>query len=87
MSDFIFYNQQNRNLDQIHRKIESLKMYDYYCNSQFVNNVLDSNRFLIRLRTMKIDYCIQMNEQPNSRLSSRMISTPFKNSPKERQAK
>ena len=54
---------------------------------KFVNNVLGSNRFFLRLRRMKIDYCIQMTEQPNSRLSLKTISTPFKNSPKEHQAK
>ena len=32
-------------------------------------------------------YGMQVHEQPNSRLSSRTISTPFKNSPKEHQAK
>ena len=54
---------------------------------KFANNVLGSNRFFIRLRTMKIHRTIQMNEQSNSRLTLKTISTPFKNSPKEHQAK
>ena len=54
---------------------------------KFVNNVLGSNRFFIRLRTKKKNRTIQMNEQSNSRLSLKTISKPFKNSPKERQAK
>ena len=54
---------------------------------KFVNNVLGSNRFFIRLRTKKKNRTKQMNEQSNSRLSLKTISKPFKNSPKERQAK